>query len=210
MKKLLLLLPVLLLLAGCWKDETPIVEESPFVFWSGEVIESTWVMETWLDENFTWDIDHPIPANEMSFWELSDTYPENTITLEYPMQPKQSAGDYESNSQTLRNYMFANMQDITLPTAIKSWYLYIKLRQPIKDKSNLILNAFDGVYGRLRRENAFENKNNQEFIFTLDNIDTREWTTKNRLTKAGKTFQVGWFVGTFDGNGIESIKISRY
>lgn len=136
------------------------------------------------------------------------------------ISPKPQTMRYSTTVEDdFKQYLANNIYTVTMPKDIKWWYLYIKLRKPLKYMPNigvyqpitLKTNIYVDnrwVYWRLdTTKSLWIYKDNQEFLYKLSDVPVR--TTKHNHTSwldmAWKQIQIWWFVSDTNGNYIENI-----
>lgn len=204
MKKLLFLLPALLLLAWCWKQATPGVVVPITEVWTIAIVEVsstdyTGVVATW---------------NETYMEEEILIIQTWSVSVEFEAQPTQLAWDYSGNWAILRAWAAKNVKTLAVPAWVKNVTITFKMAKASK-YINIPGNIDADIDGkhlanwRLSAIWAFEEwPARWEYKYTIDCVTTQDKPNcANRSAVIGHTLTIKARAGE-NGNRFESITIN--
>jgi len=173
----------------------------------------TWVSQTWLDQ-LTW-LDIDISDIDKVYSILENWKPSIDYSVITPRSQNIKYSD--SLEEDLKNYLTNNTYSLTMPSDIKGWYLYIKLKKPLKYmptiksyqpmtiKTNIYFQQW-WTYWRLGTQETLPiYQENQEFLYDLSDVPVRWSKWSNWLVMKWKNIQIWWFVSDTQWNYIEKI-----
>jgi hypothetical protein len=173
----------------------------------------TWIFQTWFDQ-LTW-IDIEISDIDKVYSVLE----KGTPWVDYSViSPRPQNTPYSSTMQDdFLNYLVNNIYTLKMPDNIEWWWLYIKLKkplrymantktfQPITIKTNIYFQDRWTYWRLITTKSLWVYMENQEFLYDLSNVPIRNAKWSNWLTMRWKNIQIGWFVSDTNGNYIEKI-----
>lgn len=194
-----------------WAIDTWI--DLPITWNTRDVSVVTWISQTGLDQ-LTW-LDIDISDIDKVYGVLENWKPWVDYSI---ITPNQQNMKYSTSLEDdLKNYLANNIFSVTMPADIKWWYLYIKLKKPLKymptNKSYQPVTIKTNIYFQQRltywrlitQETLPIYQDNQEFLYDLSYVPVRGAKWSNRLAMKWKKVQIGWFVSDTQWNYIEKI-----
>lgn len=189
-------------------------------FWSFEGSSSSWWnLAKWIIiESLTWsEIVSENPTDFDKYYAFKQSWNSRSF---YPWYQWTLKGGYTSNSELMNKYLTKNTFQFSLPTWVKNWYLYIKLKKTTNSSVFLYWywskKNWYTVSGDLDKDKSLINSET-ELLYKLDDIpyirfydkksDTYDWLSQMKFW-TNNNF-IAWFVRDYDwSNKIEEMTIA--